>query len=194
MTCPYFYACISNTHVTPDMHKLKSEPYIRDRKSAIRAFEDKCQGFKHCHCKGCRTVSLGLDVTRSGYCGQCSRKSDRDYYLMNKLLPIWYDNGQPQYHVPDCLLQLTHAKKMLVQWVLPFVLLHHLKNGTIGISGHVCAFEQDISSMANILPRLNKDVTVIKVLQEIQTKIGNTAASTSRPFHVRHQNVIDALI
>jgi hypothetical protein len=64
----------------------------------------KCRGFKHRHCKGCRTVSLSLDVTRSGYCGQCSRKSDHDYYLINKLLPIWYDNGQPQYHVPDCLL------------------------------------------------------------------------------------------
>jgi Helitron helicase-like domain at N-terminus len=108
-------------------------------------------------------------------------------------LPIWYDDGQPQYHVPDCLLQLTHAEKMLIQRVSPFVPLHHLKNGTFGISGHVCAFEQDISSMANILPRLNKDVTVIKVLQEIQTEIGNTAASTTRPFRVRRQNVLDAL-
>ena len=163
------------------------------RDEAIRAFEMTCRGFKHKLCRGCRIVSMNVDMRQSGYCSSCCRRGDVDHFLNQKLLPIWYEDGAPQFHVPLVLKRLSHAEKMLIQRVSPFVALHHIKHGLFGLSGHVCAFEQEIKAMANILPRLSKDVSVIRVLQELQSEIGNSSTSQTRAFRVNRKNVLEAL-
>lgn len=161
----------------------------------MKYFEFKCEGLKHSHCRGCRMVSLNLDVNKKGYCGACCRQKSRDSLVQDKLLPLWYDdNNVPQYHVPKELGVLTHAEKMLIQRVSPFVPLHHLIHGIFGIRGHVCAFEQKITGMVDVLPRFGRDTSVIRVLQTVKAEIGATDTSMTRTFKVRKRIVLDALM
>jgi hypothetical protein len=148
---------------------------------------------KHGFCSGCRVVSLSQKVDKNGYCDSCKRRSDKDFLMNNRLLPLWYIDDVPQFKVPEVLSDLTHAEKMLIQRVSPVVPLHHIKNGVFGLSGHVCAFEQNISTMASILPRLPTDTAVLKVLQVVKSEIGGNETMV-RTFKVRKQKVIDALI
>jgi hypothetical protein len=137
-------------------------------------------------------VSMNISVNTSGYCTKCARKADKNYLLENKLLPIWFKDDEPQFHIPEVLLRLSHAEKMLIQRVSPFVPLHHIKQGVFGLSGHVCAFEQVIDEMVNILPRVGNDTGVIRVMQVMKTEIGS-AACTTKAFRVRRGYVLDAL-
>ena len=138
-------------------------------------------------------VSLNVSVNKSGYCGNCSKNNDKDFFLSKRLLPIWYKNDVPQFQMPEELKGLTHAEKMLIQRVSPMVPLHHIKNGVFGLSGHVCAFEQHIDEMASILPRMPSETSVVRVLQEVTAEVGSQE-SAKRSFRVRRQKVIEALL
>lgn len=138
-------------------------------------------------------MSLRSSINGRGYCVTCAKFKNRDYYIENRLLPVWYKDGVPQYHVPMVLECLSHAEKMLIQRVSPFVPLHHIKNGVFGLSGHVCAFEQDIGSMVDVLPRISTETGVIRVLQEVRTEIGSDNAKQTRAFKVNKGRVIAAL-
>jgi len=164
--------------------------------AVIANFEASCRDIKHLHCSCCRRVSLNLKINaKRNICQSCADRSDDPEYFLNKnMLPIWYKRGIPMYHVPSELAVLTHAEKMLIQRVSPFIPLHHIKQGTFGLSGHVCAFEQDLQGVADVLPRSNMDASVIKVIQTMQTEIGNTSESSSKAFKVRRKCVLDALV
>jgi hypothetical protein len=167
-----------------------------DKHAVFIEFEDRCQELRHNHCLSCRMVSMNLTVNSKGICTGCNTKDKRFMYLEKKLLPIWYkdnDITKPQFRVPEVLKCLTHAEKMLIQRVSPFVPLHHIKSGTFGLSGHVCAFDQDITSYATILPRRRNDTTVIKVLQEIKTEIGPGKQQRNKAFKVRPTKIEAAL-
>ena len=110
----------------------------------------------------------------------------------SKKLPLWFLNGEPQWMLPQALAKLSLAEKMMIQRLSPVVPMQHIKNGVFGLCGHVCAFEQDIESVACILPRLPDDSVLIKVVKEIQSEIGSSAGN-SRMFTVNRLNVIAAL-
>ena len=83
---------------------------------------------------------------------------------------------------PDAFL-LSDAEKMLIQRLSAFIPLHHIKNGTLGIKGHVCCFPQDIMEICKELPRLPKDLTVVKILKTFKEEIDN--GSRSKTFEER---------
>ena len=141
----------------------------------------------------CRIVTLTPTINTVGYCSSCSSLKNKNHYIENKLLPLWYDNDIPQFHVPPVLECLSHAEKMLIQRVSPFVPLHHIKHGIFGLSGHVCAFEQDIGAMVDILPRFCTETGVIRVLQEVRTEIGSDTAKRTKAFKVNKGRVLAAL-
>ena len=68
----------------------------------------------------------------------------------------------------DCLKTLSMAEKMLIQWISPFVPLHHLMYGVMGVTGHCCAFESDVVGFVNTLPRQKNDVTMLRVLKKVK--------------------------
>ena len=120
----------------------------------IHNFEDETAKLKHNKCQCCRMVRLDLKLNRKEICQKCAPLKNEKYYLEAGALPVWYnDEGVPQYYVPSVLSSLTQAEKLLIQRVSPFVPLQHLKQGTFGISGHVCAFEQDVNEFLVRLPR-----------------------------------------
>ena len=59
---------------------------------------------------------------------------------------------------------------MLLQMAKLFIPLVHIKQGVMGIRGHVCAFPQNVSEVADTLPRLPEDVTIIRVIQKSKPK------------------------
>lgn len=162
-------------------------------------FEDRCANLKHQVCKCCHTVGLRVQGVpkKGGVCLNCKKFKDDDYYLNRKCLPVWFRNGdmknKPQFRVPNVLTSLTQAEKLLIQRVSPLVPLHHIKHGTCGVSGHVCAFEQDINEFVQRLPRKRDDTTILQVVKNIKTEIGSKSA-TKKLFRVRRKAVEDALI
>jgi len=150
--------------------------------------------FKHSKCPCCHMVGLNIKLTRKGVCTKCAPLKDRDYYLKEKALPVWYDGDTPMFTLPSVLTGLTPAEMMLIQRLSPFVPLHHIKNGLFGLKGHVCAFEQDVQDFVNRLPRKRNDVAMIQVLQRVQAEIGGNGRTTIKDFKVRKKNVLDALV
>jgi len=138
-------------------------------------------------------VSLNLCTTSLGYCSACKGLKNKDFYLDKNALPIWRKDSEAIYTLPECLQTLSHAEKMLIQRISPFVPLHHIKNGVFGLTGHVCAFEQDIEGFVNSLPRQRKDVTMLKVLKTVKTEICGSRESTTVAFRVRKKKVREAL-
>ena len=109
---------------------------------------------------------------------------------------MWYENGdtkkEPNYHLPSELKNLSLSEKMLIQRISPFLALQHIKNGVMGLKGHVCAFEQNIKGFANTLPRPLEDVNVIRVEQFVRAEIGSEIFRR-KAFKVRRSKVITAL-
>ena len=144
-------------------------------------FENQTAALHHSKCPCCHKVGIDVKIMRCGVCSDCVKYKDKDYLLKAGALPIWYDdNGIPQYHVPPELTILSVAEMMLIQLNSPFIPLEHIKNGTFGLSGHVCSFEQDVTEFVNRLPRHKDDVTMLKVLKVMRAELGaNDKANNS---------------
>jgi len=168
-----------------------SDEFIR---KSILDFETECETISHGHCVSCRMSGLSLVPNRNGYCKGCSKRSTKDILMDRNALPLWFnDAGEPQYRVPHELSELTYAEKILIQRVSPFVAMTHIKDGTFGSTGHVCAFEQDIDGFAQCLPRLATDTTVIKVVRSMRKEIGGDMSSVNKTYKVRKKHVLSAL-
>ena len=176
----------------PDTIPNPNEDKVRE---CLLEFDNRCKGMSHKNCISCRMTGLSISPNRNGHCSSCAKRSDKHYYENNNSLPIWYDDeGKAQYRVPLELSILTHAEKILIQRVSPFVALTHIKNGTMGLCGHVCAFEQDIEGFAQVLPRTPDDATVIKVVRSMKTEIGGKNTSVLRSYLVRKRVIHNALM
>ena len=171
-----------------------TRPLSKEQKILVGVeFERQCALVQNSACICCRRVRLNLEITGLGICSDCTKHDTPDHYEKNKWLPIWYCGGEPQYRVPDVLQCLTLAEKMLIQLASPFVPLRHIKNGSFGLSGHVCCFEQDVPGFVNTLPRSKNDVSMLEVLKTVQTEIGSTE-DRIQTYKVRKKNVGNALV
>ncbi len=164
------------------------------KEQVIKNFELAMKLIKHKHCTSCKMVSLTMEMSNiPNICKEChSKKCTEDYWLDNNMLPVWYDeNNQVHYERPKCLKNLYDAEKMLIQRASPFIPLHHIKNGTFGIKGHVCTFPQNITDICKELPRLPSDVTIVKVVHTYQQELGDEYSK--KIFKVRRKAVLEAL-
>jgi len=167
---------------------------VKERIEHNKQFERSCESKKHSHCLCCRGVGLNFVVNKKGFCQHCKQKKNKDEYLTGGMLPVWYDGtGKPNYRVPEQLTKLSHAEKILIQRCSPFVALHHIKNGTFGLTGHVCCFEQDIEGFITKLPRLPQDTTVLKVVRALKTEVGGCKETLNKAYRVRKKEVLEAL-
>jgi len=162
----------------------------------IVSFEDQQESIHHNVCTVCNCVSLNLKISRleRNKCTDCKGKEICDL-VKESLLPIWinYDESPTsyQFELPKCLQDLTYAEMLLIQLISTFVPLHHIRNGTLGMKGHVCSFEQNVQSVCNTLPRLPLEVTMLKVIHTTQKEIG--PEFHSKIYEVRKMKVMTAL-
>jgi hypothetical protein len=169
---------------------------MRDKNVAYDSslkFEQNCSSIKHSVCVCCHMASINLKVNKNGFCLQCaSVTKDPLYWLNKKCLPVWRKNGVAMFRLPEELKDMGHAEKMLIQRVAPFVSLHHMKNGVLGMSGHVCVFEQDVNGFVSRLPRSVNDVSLLRVIKKIRSEIGSEDVK-DQAFRVRKSKVLGAL-
>jgi hypothetical protein len=138
-------------------------------------------------------ASINLKVNKHGFCLQCATVTkDPLYWLNKKCLPVWRKDGVAMFRLPEELKDMGHAEKMLIQRLSPFVSLHHMKNGVMGMSGHVCVFEQDVNEFVSRLPRSIDDVSLLRVVKKIRTEIGSEEIK-DQAFRVRKSKVLGAL-
>ena len=66
----------------------------------------------------------------------------------------------------------------------------HIRNGTLGLKGHVCSFLQDSSSIATMLPRLPQHVKAVKM---VRTYAGSDGNLVTKMYMVNRIRVMAAL-
>lgn len=175
----------SDTNSTPESLFVES----------VSDFDDRCSRVQHSFCEVCKRVSMNLLVRTNrisglATCVSCtvSKRTQKDF---EKILPVWTDDkGATRYDLPSELVDLTQAEKLLISPFLVYVPLHHMKQGQVGCKGHVCCFEQDVASMSYVLPRLPRDINLIRVIKKYKEDDGQISSKT---FNVRRKKVQDAL-
>ena len=186
-------SCRSN--VRCDEHISKRTTSETEKRACVRMFETLMMDVHHKQCICCRRVRIKMTINGKGLCDKC-KSLDKDYYLKNDSLPVWYARGdrnqEPNFNVPNELSDLSTAEKLLIQRVCLFVPLVHIVNGTLGIKGHSCAFEQDIKELASVLPKRRDEVDMITVEQFIRSEIGSEHFR-KKNFRVRRSKVLAAL-
>lgn len=173
---------------------LPTIPTQDEKDELIKLFETHTNDIQNRLCQLCKMVSVNLEVSKDNICITCKRNNETEERLIEKgCLPVWFDDAsEPHYSLPEELRELTPGEQSLIQLVSPIMPLTHLKNGTFGMKGHVCAFPQDISSVAKELPRLPSDVNVVHVLRKVTMEVGSDHVAT-KMYKVRKQKVITAL-
>lgn len=156
-------------------------------------FEQRMMTLQHGTCSRCRQCSLSITVSKKdSVCTRCQyKKKNNKYDESNMMLPIWFDDdGNAQYEVPEELKCLTMAEILLIQRVAPLVPIVHIRNGTMGLKGHVCSFLQDVNSVATALPRLPSMVKAVKMVRTFKDATGEIQVRT---YLVNRQRVMRAL-
>jgi len=154
-------------------------------------FEAKLQQMKLSHCIMCRQFRLELQ-TINNVCSRCRSNKNKPFFSHeNKALPTWIKDNKVMYELPQELSHLTIAEKLLIQRVSPLVPVIHIKNGILGVRGHIVSFFQDISGIAKALPRLPSEVSMVKVIRDSRTRCGN---QIKKAFMVDKRRVLSALL
>lgn len=174
---------------------FRAAPYAEQKVlDALFRFESRMANISHSVCANCRECSLNIVTSvRASKCTKCQDKKRRiSYNDENNMLPVWIDDdGNRHYEIPKELSELTIAEKLLIQRVSPLVPIVHIKNGTLGIKGHVCSFLQDVNEVATRLPRLPTNVKAIKM---VRTYNGSDGQATSKTYVVNRKRVMTALL
>ena len=170
-------------------------PFLPDhgKYDVFRCFESQCRTIFHGQCLCCHSVRIGLKLNSIGACTKCAKHKHLDYFMIKTALPTWMKKGKHQFQLPAELSGLSHAEKMLIQRISPFVPLHHIKRGIFGLRGHVCAFDQDVNEFLQRLPRTRDDTTLLKVVQSIRAEVGSTNSTSTKCFRVRRTKIKGAL-
>ena len=178
----------SSFHDQPNPTKKKLEAFYRAEGRMFRLQHMFCP---NCHQRRLSHMETNQKKAKQGcHMCDCCKKNSVKYTAANSALPIWKDSltGKICYHVPEVLRNLTTGEKMLIQKVSPVVPLVHIKNGTFGIKGHVCALPQHIDSVCTDLPR-----TKCKIVRVLKTGMAKDGTLHSKYFKIRKKNVLSAL-
>jgi hypothetical protein len=180
-----------NNDLPVEAEEYQTDPKQREFLESALKFESIMQQCTFSHCSICRQRRLGLQ-TADGICMRC--KSSKHKILFgheNKALPTWTKDNEVMFDLPKELSNLTMAEKLLIQRVSPLVPVIHIKNGILGVRGHIVSFFQDISCITTILPRLPSEVSIVKVIRDGQTRCGNEIKKT---FTVDRVKILKALL
>lgn len=170
----------------------------QQKADAIENFERKSKEIHHHHCQTCDCVGISLSMSSEARCKWCQKnKLDKNIYLREKLAPVWYECVEDRiscsnahYELPTELTDMTEAEKMLIQKYSVYVPLHHIQKGVLGFKGHVCCFPQKVEKVFNVLPRLPKDVNMVKLIKTVKDKDGEMK---TKLLKVRKEKVLSAL-
>ena len=189
-----------------DAHFRKEDMYAINRQAfrastyaeqkvleSLMRFESRMMQLHHDVCSLCNECSIDMTVNKNNVCRRCANKRTKnDYTKENAMIPLWIDDeGKEHLEVPPELECLTIAEKLLIQRVSPLVPIHHIKNGNLGIKGHVCSFMQNIEDLASSLPKLPHQVKAIRM---IRTHENSDGLPVTTMYTVNRRRVMNALL
>lgn len=175
---------------------FRAAPYAEQKVlDSLLRFESRMAEMSHSVCSNCHECSLFVTTTkRRSLCPHCSGKKEGNcssYSTENNMLPVWIDDdGAKRFDVPQELSNLKIAELLLIQRIAPLVPLVHIRNGTLGIKGHVCSFMQDVNEVATKLPRLPAEVKAVRM---IRTFVGTEGTEHTKTYMVNRERVMKAL-
>ena len=175
-----------------ERESFRRQGYSEQKKlEELLRFEIRMRNIAHKQCERCNCCSLMLNVSKNGsICSKCH--GNYDYSYRNAMLPVWVDDRGIRHHdVPPELGCLSIGEKLLIQRVSPLVPVVHIKNGTLGIKGHVCSFMQDISGFARSLPLLPECVKAIRMIRSYENS--ETTEVMTKTYVVNRYRVMEAL-
>ena len=145
--------CVDITKETMNFSEFRRAGFRCQQKlAAMFRFEGRMFRIKHKQCARCHSVSLTEDFMpgESRFCKLCKKDKEK-FTCENQAFAIWYtEEGAPQWHVPEVLSRLTIAEQMLIQRLSPYVPVLHIRNGVMGLKGHVCSFPQEIGKIKEV--------------------------------------------
>ena len=106
-------------------------------------------------------------IRQEDRCDRCKREKNPPFLYSD-------DNDMDPGVQPDELKGLTQAEELLISGVIPIISVHKLPYGQMGYKGHVINFPQEVSEVAEILPRLPNDLKLLifkKKIKQEYTKI-----------------------
>jgi hypothetical protein len=160
---------------------------------SINKFETFMSDLHLNHCNRCKRVGMDLKMSSgkiNDICCDCKLHPYFDPVSAN-MVPVWFDEiNSPVFTVPLELCDLREGEKLLIQMIAPYVPLVHIKNGTLGIKGHVCSFPQQVQDVCTSLPRLPETAVFVKMVRSFKAEDGNFGVKS---FTIRRAKVLAAL-
>jgi hypothetical protein len=165
-------------HLHSEVHASSKLPDLESVLHTVEQFENEQMSYSFSTCIICSERRLEL-VLKEGLCNRC--RLDKDNIKM-----FSEENKMNPGVVPPELQELTVVEQQLICKIAPAIQLHMLKHGGIAANGHCVTFSQAIDQPAQILPRLPKDINIIKMRKKGRN-------DTSKDFKVRRYKVQSAL-
>jgi hypothetical protein len=104
------------------LSKVETDKFQTDKekRAIILDFDKRCDDVKIYLCSWCKCTYVSIKPLKQkageSVCQTCISNKNRDDTIKNKLLPIWIDTDDMiHYELPNELLVLTQAEKMLIQ-------------------------------------------------------------------------------
>lgn len=164
-----------------------------NRYRAIYSFERNMQLFGNQCCHKCHSVFIDHKPVRTIYtCHMCKHDTQQKVDSSKRIGPVWFDRmDEIRYDIPAELQNLWLGEQLLIHKYSPYIPIVHIKHGTLGTQGHCISFPKDITTLCEVLPRI--DCEVIHYIRHSGNKY---SGSTSKydGFIVRKRKVIDALL
>ncbi|KAI9920820.1 hypothetical protein PsorP6_001546 [Peronosclerospora sorghi] len=136
------------------------------------------------HCPSCKERWPNMAIRQeTGMCRHCHGE-----YNSNVIRKFSAANNMDPGPVPAELDGLTYVKSMLIARVHPIIGCHILKGGNYGYRGHGINFPQNVSPIAQELPRLVSSIETLIIRSE------RPDDNDYKDFRVRLQKVQDALL
>ncbi|MGH3053407.1 MAG: DUF6570 domain-containing protein, partial [Gaiellaceae bacterium] len=186
------------------------------QKAVVLRAESQRYQWKNCVCPKCKRCRLNMTLHSKGpKKGLCTRANDEKFWEENDALPVWYEveptinlpvdsegktlilykltsTGERivHYELPEELVGLRLAERMMIQMVGPITPVVHLQYGVYGSKGHCCTYSRDIGPMCRVLPRLPSRIEMIKVVRAFKNRRGQEDCQI---FTVRRHKILQAL-
>jgi hypothetical protein len=136
-------------------------------------------------------INLTMSSANSTVCADCSSHPESYNPIQENMLPLWFDdNGTPMFTVPGELSDMREGEKLLIQMNAPYVPFVHIKNGTLGIKGHVCSFPQRVQDSVTSLPRVPNSAVFVKMVRQFKSEDGEFGIKS---FVIQKRKVLKAL-
>ncbi|KAI9920025.1 hypothetical protein PsorP6_016092 [Peronosclerospora sorghi] len=136
------------------------------------------------HCPSCKERWPNMAIRQeTGMCRRCHGE-----YKSNVVHKFSSANNMDPVPVPAELDGITYVESMLIARVHLIIGCHILKGGRYGYRGHVINFPQNVSPIAQELPRLVSSIETLIIRCE------HTDDNDYTDFRVRRQKVQDALL